>query len=152
KVLIAGDVADRLVIKNKKSSLYDKSSSVNTLQIEGDGGIVNGISIFNVNMGDAGLLIKNISTTSNSYIESSTGFNIDTLKLKAGARLYITSSSGYIGNLTMETGAEVICQKGAQLKVGAVTGGKITSNSSIVYRDRSLDSVQLVQSAGGQIF
>ena len=152
KVLIAGDVADRLVIKNKKSSLYDKSSSVNTLQIEGDGGIVNGISIFNVNMGDAGLLIKNISTTSNSYIESSTGFNIDTLKLKAGARLYITSSSGYIGNLTMETGAEVICQKGAQLKVGAVTGGKITSNSSIVYRDRSLDGVQLVQSAGGQIF
>ncbi|MEX9744544.1 hypothetical protein AB7Y07_00735 [Providencia rettgeri] len=152
KVLITGDVADRLVIKNKKSSLYDKSSSVNTLQIEGDGGIVNGISIFNVNMGDAGLLIKNISTTSNSYIESSTGFNIDTLKLKAGARLYITSSSGYIGNLTMETGAEVICQKGAQLKVGAVTGGKITSNSSIVYRDRSLDSVQLVQSAGGQFF
>lgn len=152
KVIVTGDVADRLVIKNKKSSMYDKASSVNTLQIEGNGGTVNGISIYNVNMGDAGLLIKNLASVSTSYIESSTGFNIDTLKLKAGARLYITSSSGYIGNLTMETGAEVICQKGAQLKVGAVTGGKITSNSSIVYRDRSLDGVQLVQSAGGQIF
>lgn len=152
KVLITGDVADRLVIKNKRSSMYDKLSSVNTLQIEGTGGTVNGISIYNVNMGDAGLLIKNLASASTSYIESSTGFNIDTLKLKAGAKLYISSSSGFIGNLTMESGAEVICQKGTQLKVGAITGGKLTSNSSVVYRDRTLDGVQLVQLAGGQIF
>lgn len=152
KVIITGNVADRLIIKNKRSSMYDKNSSANTLQIEGTGGTVNGISLYNVNMGDAGILIKNLASTSNSYIESSTGFNIDTLTLKAGAKLYIISSSGFIGNLTMESGAEVICQKGTQLKVGAVTGGKLTSNSSVVYRDRTLDGVQLVQLAGGQIF
>lgn len=152
RVFVDGNVNDRLILKNKKSSYYDKNSNINTLSISGNKSEINGLSLFNINMGDSGLSIDGFSISLDSHIESSSGFNLSNITLKEGSKLYISSSSGYIGNLIMETGSQIICTKGTQLKLGVINGGKIESNSSIVYTNNDITSTEMVKRSGGQIF
>lgn len=145
-VTVLGDVPSTLVLTDKRIDIQ------NGLSILGGGYSVQSMQLKNLSTCDSGLTLNNFKLLGNSRIESCSGFNINTLTLREGVKLELISSTGYIGNLVMEGNAELICAKGTQLKLGSVTGGKITSNSSIVYRDRPLNGVQLAQSAGGQIF
>lgn len=155
QIRVVNDLPTPVVIKNKsfaKSAQRGDGSSV--LQVYGASGnrTVLGLYLESIagNLNDCE--VSNLILSADGYVSDCTGLSLNNITVPTGVTLFVSGGCVDIKNATLQGTGKIQAQNGAQLRLGNITGGAVSSNAAVIYKYGVFSGVTEKKFSGGQIF
>lgn len=155
QVRIVNDLTTPVVIKNKRfAKSAQRGDGGAVLQVFGSGGnrTVAGLYLETIKGNLSDCEVNNIILSANGYISDCDGVSLNNITVPTGVTLFVSGGCVDIKNATIQGTGKIQAQNGAQLRLGNITGGTVSSNAAVIYKYGTFSGVTETKFSGGQIF
>lgn len=155
QIRVVSDLPTPVIIKNKKfAKSAQRGDGSSVLQVYGSGGnrTVAGLYLESItgNLNDCE--VSNFILSANGYVSGCDGVSLNNITVPTGVTLFVSGGCVDIKNATIQGTGKIQAQSGAQLRLGNITGGTVSSNAATIYKYGTFSGVTETKFSGGQIF
>lgn len=155
QVRVVSDLLTPVIIKNKRfAKSAQRGDGGSVLQIYGSGGnrTVAGLYLESISGNLSDCEVNNFILSANGYISGCAGVSLNNITVPNGVTLFVSGGCVDIKNATIQGTGKIQAQNGAQLRLGNITGGTVSSNAAVIYKYGTFSGVTETKFSGGQIF